>query len=236
MKAVIHLSDSKKRNSRVNMESGNQLNVSNRVTSGKANVERYRAVKNSLKTSLSSLTKETSLEDLSQTLIDGDPELDLELYGKRIYKTTRVYLNTENEPAFGVQLKEFIYQKDGDLKEERKLDVVESNINLESPIKWTGRHLPKKDFYKKFAFVNSFQITHIDGLTFDFLFEMAKELEEKDSFLFLAGGEKSNEPLIFSRNGLSYRGFLEGRTKEDSFMLILHLSNLELKAVKEGES
>ena len=58
---------------------------------------------------------------------------------------------------------------------------------------------------------------------------MAKELHEKNSLMFLGGGKKGNDPLIITTGGLPYRGFLEGRIKDDIYCLILHLTNLELK-------
>jgi hypothetical protein len=48
----------------------------------------------------------------------------------------------------------------------------------------------------------------------------------------LGGGVKGNEPLVFQDGGKSYRAFLEGRVKDNSYLLLLHLSNLELKGVK----
>ena len=49
--------------------------------------------------------------------------------------------------------------------------------------------------------------------------------------MLVGAGPKSNQPLIFQRNGSAYRGFLEGRTQGDKYCLLLHLSNLELKGV-----
>jgi len=42
---------------------------------------------------------------------------------------------------------------------------------------------------------------------------------------------KGNEPLVFQDGGKSYRCFLEGRVKENSYVLIMHLSNLEFKSI-----
>ena len=53
--------------------------------------------------------------------------------------------------------------------------------------------------------------------------------------MIVGGGKKSNEPLILRRAGLPKRGFLEGRTRGKDYMLILHLSNLELKTPDEPE-
>ncbi len=74
---------------------------------------------------------------------------------------------------------------------------------------------------------------HINGLTFDFLYEIAKVLQEKESIMMLAGGAKDNEPLVFQDGGKMYRAFLEGRVKDKSYILLIHLSNLELKGISK---
>ena len=62
---------------------------------------------------------------------------------------------------------------------------------------------------------------------------MAKTLNKKDSLLFIRGGEKGDQPVIMNRGGKAYNAFLEGRVKGESYCLILHLSNMELKRPKE---
>ena len=84
-------------------------------------------------------------------------------------------------------------------------------------------------------FAAKLQVVHVNGLTYDFLVEIAKELEQKESLLLVGAGPKSNQPLVFMRGGTPYRGFLEGRTQGDSYCLILHLSNLELRAPAASE-
>ena len=133
-------------------------------------------------------------------------------------------------------LKEEVHLADGSVKETRDFKPVESNVNTEIPLKWTGKLMPKDKFYNKFAFVSAYQITHVDGLTYDFLYNMAKELEDKNSFLLMAGGEKGNQPLVITRNATQYRGFLEGRTDGDKYMLIMHLTNLEMKPLTKEEA
>ena len=92
--------------------------------------------------------------------------------------------------------------------------------------------IKKEEACRKFVFSNKVQLMHINGLTYDFLFNMAKELAEKESLMLLGAGAKSNQPLILRRGGTPYRGFLEGRVDGEKYCLILHLSNLELKAPK----
>ena len=232
---VINIADAKNRNSRVAMDHKKRAQLTRYVDAQHHQVQSVRVIKNSLDTDLKKLTSDCTLEELSQKLIDGDPELDIELFGKRVTDTVRIYLNGDNEPAHGVTMKELFFSPTGELQEERPLKTVESNINSEIPLKWSGRLMPKAECYKKFVFSNAFQIRHVDGLTFDFLYNMAKELDEKNSMMFLGSGKKSNEPLVLSRNGKTYRAFLEGRIKGDAYMLVLHLTNLEMKPLPVAE-
>jgi hypothetical protein len=233
---VINISDSKKRNTRVLLKAKNQGEQQRMTDPQGRPVKVSRFVRNTLETDLTALTKETSLEDLSEQIIAGDPEIDMELFGRRIDGASRLYLNANNEPAYGVHILERVMQPDGSQKEERDFEDTENNINQETPIKWTGKLISRKEACKKFVFGSSQQLTHVDGLSFDFLFNMAKELEEKDAMLFVGGGEKGNKPLILSRNGTPYRGLLEGRTEGERYLLILHLTNLELKAPPTEET
>ena len=91
--------------------------------------------------------------------------------------------------------------------------------------------MPISEVYNKFIFGKTYQLKHNSGLTYDFLFNMAKELFEKQALMLVGAGAKGNEPLIFMDNGKPYRAFLEGRVKDDTYMLLLHLSNLELKPI-----
>jgi hypothetical protein len=47
--------------------------------------------------------------------------------------------------------------------------------------------------------------------------------------MLLAGGEGGKGPLVLQSNGSPYRGFLDGRIEGESFLLLLHLSSMELK-------
>ena len=61
-------------------------------------------------------------------------------------------------------------------------------------------------------------------------------LRRVDNSVFVGTGSKGAGPLIFQRNGTPYRGFLEGRVDGDGgFLLVLHLSNMELKPLAKAE-
>jgi hypothetical protein len=51
--------------------------------------------------------------------------------------------------------------------------------------------------------------------------------------MMIGGGKKGNEPLIFQNGGTPYRAFLEGRVKDQQYLLLIHLTNLELKELTQ---
>lgn len=175
-----------------------------------------------------------SLEKVAELLIDGDPEIDFETYGSFLRNTSRAYVNPDGEIVYKIVQWEIIRTPDRKEKDRRPKKREEPNIASEIPLKWSGKMMKKEKVYNRFVFSGKMQITHHNGLTYDFLYDMAKTLEEKDSLMMIGAGPKSNRPLLFRRGGMSYRGFLEGRTDGDRYALILHLSNMELKAPEKA--
>ena len=186
--------------------------------------------------SVRSLEKERSVAIPAECLttdsasIVNDPEIDFEMGGKYISGLQRVYVNEQQKPVFKVKKTEKIFSPTAELKEEREPKYNESNI-LDQIVKWTGKMMPKSKVYNKLVFNKKYQIKHINGLTYDFLFDMAKQLSDKDSLMMLGGGESGKEPLVMNDGGKPYRAFLEGRVQEDKYCLILHLTDQELKSL-----
>ena len=171
-----------------------------------------------------------ALEKVSELLLKGDPEVDVETYGRFLSDTSRVYIDADKKIVHKVQEWEIVKNPDGTERERRPRKVAPPNTSTETPLKWSGKLMKKAEVYNKFVFAAKLQIVHVNGLTFDFLYAMAKDLEEKQSLMLMGAGPKSNQPLVLQRGGTQYRGFLEGRTQGDKYCLILHLSNMELKA------
>ena len=169
------------------------------------------------------------LAGLGDALLNGDPEVDLERTGSFLRDTSRVYVDADQKIVKAVTHWDIVHNADGSQRERRAHQAQEQNVATETPLRFSGRLLKKSDVWNRFVFAAKLQVRHINGLTYDFLFEMARELEQKDSLLLVGAGAKSNQPLIFQRGGTSYRGFLEGRTRGETYCLILHLSNMELK-------
>ena len=178
------------------------------------------------------LKKRKTLDKVAKALIDGDPEIDIEAFGMFLADTSRVYV-AKDGIVHMIEEFEIISNPDGTVRERRPRRKLPQNLNADIPLRWTGKYIKKDEAVAKFIFTNKRQLVHVNGLTFDFLFEMAKDLDEKDSLLLIRGGEKRDEPIVMNRGGKSYNAFLEGRVKDDSYCLILHLSNIELKRPKE---
>lgn len=173
-------------------------------------------------------------DKIAQSLIDGDPEIDLETYGSILRETSRVFIDPGGAIVHKIKQFEVVRNPDGSERERRPRAVAQPNVVGEVPLKWTGKLIKKSEAYNRFVFAGKRQITHVNGLTYDFLFAMAKELEDAQSLMLVGAGPKGNQPLVLTRGGQPHRGFLEGRTQGDKYCLLLHLSNMELKAAPQA--
>ena len=171
-------------------------------------------------------------EGLADALIAGDPEIDLERFGLKVEGVKKVYITPGQKVAYGVTLNEHVYLPDGTEKEVRPEQNTTANISTDGiPIRWTGKLIPREKAMRMFMFKKSYQIQHVNGLTYDFLFDMAKKLAEADSMMLVGGGQKGIDPLVMANGGTPYRAFLEGRVDGDKYALILRLTNMELKSM-----
>ncbi|HZW08034.1 MAG TPA: hypothetical protein VFF65_13000 [Phycisphaerales bacterium] len=169
-------------------------------------------------------------DKIAEALVAGDPDVDTEVFGSLLRETSRVFVNADGRIVHRVKQFEVVRNPDGTERERRERKVAHPNCAEETPLKWSGKLMKKTEVYNRFVFASKRQIVHVNGLTYDFLFGMARELEESKSMMLLGAGPKGNQPLVLTKGGQQYRGFLEGRTDGDKYCLILHLSNMELKA------
>ena len=198
-------------------------------------VQSARVMKGDMSHDITALDAATGGRDkVAPALIAGDPEIDIEAFGAMLKETSRVYVDPDGKIVHKVKQFQIVRNPDGSVRERRPKKILQPNTDTETPLRWSGKLVKKSDVYRQFVFAKKRQIVHVNGLTYDFLFSMAKELEESQSLLLLGSGPKSNLPLVLTRGGQQYRGFLEGRTQGDKYCLILHLSNLELKAAPKA--
>lgn len=227
----IHIANAKRRDAEVAFEARSERrNIRTVLKDGRDKIN-VRVLKSTVDIDEQSLARQFgSWDDVAAALIDADPEMNYEIIGKKLNRTHRVWVDNEDRIAYRVNLFRTVFNPDGSERERRDVNKLPSNVDAQSPLKWTGKLFPREEAVRQFVFTRSYQIRHINGATFDFLYAMAKELDERDSLVLLGGGPKGNEPLLLSRGGQPYRGFLEGRVKGDKYILILHLTDIELKA------
>jgi hypothetical protein len=228
----VHLSNSKGRDAEIIARPVSQTTRFRWLDPNGRQVRNAKVMRGDFDHDLQRIAEGKTDDELIQSLIESDPEVDFENFGRMLNDAHRVYINERGEVVYRVVQTEVVRAPDGTEKARRPHRPAKPNVAAGTPIRW-GRLMKKKDIFNKFVFSKKVQLTHVNGLTYDFLYGIAKELEEADSVMFVGAGPRGADPLVFQRDGLGYRGFLEGRTNGDRYMLILHLSNQELKAPEE---
>lgn len=169
-------------------------------------------------------------EDYAQALVDGDPEVDVEKVGREINPSAKVFLSSDGAVMHAVPtVVEVITDPDGTERDRREPTNQPANITDVLPVVWTGKTMAKRDAVRRFVFTRTLALRHTNGLSFDFLHAMAKELADSGEVVLVGAGKGGKLPLVLQENGTPYRGFLEGRIDGERFALLLHLSNMELK-------
>lgn len=230
---VINLADAKQRDAHVEIEPPKRPERCDYVNPDGKKVSTTRIIKGTEDNTYEAMLLEhdDDPKKVGEALIEGDPEIDFEQAGRIVGPTDRVFVRDDGSVLYVARTLQVRYDASGDEVERKDFEDVEATISEDETIPWSGRMIPTDDVVRKFALSRSLRLRHVNGLTFDFLREIAQTLEEEGKMLLVGAGPKGREPLIFQRNGSPYRGFLEGRTSEDGYLLLLHLSNLELKAL-----
>lgn len=229
---MIKIANEKKRDASLHLEPKPKKTTIEFVMPDGTRVTNVKILKTTLEKDLSSLIDQyQSLENLAQAIIEADPEIDLERTGMILGPSKKLFVSKDNKILYGVDIYEIVRNPDGSEKERHLYQKTQANIHSEMPLLWSGKFFPKSEAIRMFVFSRKYQIRHVNGLTYDFLYDMAKKLHEKNAMMLIGSGKKGLEPLIFHDGGIPYRGFLEGRIKDQTYCLILHLTNLELKAL-----
>jgi len=228
----IRLTDNKNRDAKIHAVSPRKNNTGTYRNSRGDVVKSYRFINDTESHNPQNLLNlYDDKEVLVDELIKGDPEIDLEKVGRLIDQASQVWIANNGKVMYSAKMMEMVYTPEGEIKSSEQFENQEPTVTEDIALPWTGKLMPISMVISKFVLLRKLQICHLDGLTFDFLYDIAKELHEKRSMLFLGGGPTGKQPLIFQRNGTPFRGFLEGRIKDGSYLLVIHLSNLELKKV-----
>ena len=230
MARTIWISDDKKRDAQVALDAAPRAAEVRYLSPTGRPVKSERLIRATETHALDALQKQFGEgEALSRALVEGDPEIDLQQVGRRVGDADRVWLDPDGKLVYSARVLQLVYDPSGAEKERKDFADVEATVSEESPLPWSGRLFPIEEVVRKFALVRAMQLRHVNGLTFDFLYGIAKALHEAKKMALVGSGAKGASPLIFGTNGTPYRGFLGGRVDGEKYLLVLHLSNLELK-------
>ena len=170
-------------------------------------------------------------QQITESLIKSDPEIDMQLIGKPVRIRSLAYLDEQRKPAAHFRLVEEKLTAEGAVKETKPYKPSEPNIELPVQISSKGNQT-SGDLVQKFVMHKLYQVIHLDSLSFDFLFKLCQEIQPM-GFVRVSGGIKGNEPLILRREGLPAFAFLRGRVEGEKYCCTLHLTHTELKAPAE---
>lgn len=172
-------------------------------------------------------------------LRDGDPELEVHGAGgiASSDELSPAWYDPQVSPLTPIsdfQEIDLIYDASGTQKDRRAHLHRHANLNELHPIK-VGKRVPLEATMQQMVFKQTLQVVHIDGLTFAFLAELARDLHQKKELAMLGAGAKGNQPLVLREHGSPYRAFLYGEVEPvaagtpERYKLLLLLSDQELK-------
>lgn len=172
-----------------------------------------------------------------EMLIEKDPELDLAMAGEILdpEALSSAYYDPaepERQAVSNFTQVDVVFDAVGQEKERRPHKTRRANISDLYPVK-AGKRIPVTQALLQFVFRQCYQLVHEDGLTYDYLHGIARELHEKQEMVILGAGPKGNLPLVMRDRGSAYRGFLYGELGDgaarDQYKLLILLSDQELK-------
>lgn len=163
---------------------------------------------------------------------DSDMDVNIELTGRLIKKTRRITVNEDFIPVYNYMMYDILRLPDGSIKE-RLHQHTKGNIMDKIPVRISQELYDPVEIMLNYIFRRNLYITHNNGLSFKFLYDLAKKLNKLHKFARVETFDpktKKRAPLALYDGGRKFpRAFLEGRVKGKSYCLILHLSDQELK-------
>ena len=173
-------------------------------------------------------------ELIARALLTADPEVDLETVGREVGPCDRVYIDRQGKPLYSARPVDVLYDADGRETDRREPMETPANLVPEQPPVWSGRLLSRDEAVRRYAFTRAWQVRHTNALEYDFLHGLAAHLEQQNALALVGSGPRGTGPLIAERNAAPMKGFLEGRTQGDRYLLVLHLAAFELRPPQEG--
>jgi len=191
-----------------------------------------RYIKSTIKTEGKTIIRKNNndMDMVANELIREDPDIDFMKEGMKSPEMHRIFITQNNEAAPDIHFEEQIFDPYGRITETHPFKKAECNIQNENcPIKWTGVTVDYKTAFTRYVFVHNYQLFHVNGLTYEFLYSMAKHLAEKKVLMLVGGGKDGSEPVVLRQGGKKYRAFMSGEVSGEEYGLYLHFTQFDLE-------
>jgi len=165
---------------------------------------------------------------LARVLITGDPEWDTRAVGRPTGPCARGYVDGDGQPCYAPRWTEIRYDAQGQELARRPVGLRYANLAPTAPPVWSGVLIPRQEVIRRVAFSRAYQVVHQDALQFDFLYDLAQYLQQRNAMVQVGSGRQGRGPLICERHGRPYRGFLDGQVQAEAMRLVLYLAAGEL--------
>jgi len=173
---------------------------------------------------------QTLAKPTANDLIIADPEINMATSGTILEGETLTGVFVEpntRTPVNDFKIVEVTTNPSGEKSGPKPVNR-QANINTNAPIKVTKLH-PLDQVLTKFVFKNTYQIIHQDGLSKNFLFNLAKTLETQGMAAAIGAGLKGNLPITLRNRSTPVRAFLVGQIEADKYKLLLLITDTELR-------
>ena len=170
-------------------------------------------------------------EDLTEHLLNGDPEIDIEYAGKNLRHTNRLVVDSNLKPVYNYIEFDVLQPPIGERKERVHKQSIRNTIGS-VPVIASEEYISPGDFIQKYIVKQSFFMGHTDGVSYKFLYEFAKKLSEMHKLvrIYAIDSETKKKMPIVIRNGGSLfpAAFIEGKIRGEDYCLTLLLVEREL--------
>ncbi|MEZ4461113.1 MAG: hypothetical protein R3E66_15600 [bacterium] len=178
---TIKISDDKKRDADIQIEGIKGKARLKWVNARNQPVQSERLIKATEDHTYDALLKKFGDDNkLALALVDADPEIPFDKAGRRVGSSDRVWIRQDGSVLYCART--LLVRTDATGEEIERSDFVdvEATVGDDKILPWTGRMFSRNEIVHKFAVIRKIRLRHINGLTFDFLYEIAKTLQEQD--------------------------------------------------------